>query len=368
MLNWFVLIGSLGLGVIAGLATRRSLVAKGPGAALGVGALVGIGGAGVMMLAVVATVGFDVFALIHVAYGLLTIGVPVAAAIVASRWKQAGIWVRAAICLGLVLAPIGGYATHIEPFWLRIDHHSLAVGAPVGDGIRIAVLSDLQTTEIGDYENRAIEALIGEEPDIVLIPGDFWQFPAAEFDSRAPQFAGVMQQIGAVVPHVFAVNGNTDKVEGLEKITEGTGVVVLDNEFVEITIDGARVRILGISFDRDEAGLPGVIDGFLGDGGEPMLRIVLAHRPDEVDRFSAADPVDVIVAGHTHGGQVAIPFFGPLVTLSSVPRSVGAGGLHEIGGHAIYVSTGVGRERLTAPQVRFGVRPSIGVLDLVSNP
>ena len=92
----------------------------------------------------------------------------------------------------------------------------------------------------------------------------------------------------------------------------------------------------------------------------------MAHHPDEMYTFTGDDEVDLFVAGHTHGGQIAIPFFGPLVTMSTVPRSVAAGGLHDVDGLNVYVSTGVGRERGYAPQVRFGVRPSIGVLDFVS--
>lgn len=170
------------------------------------------------------------------------------------------------------------------------------------------------------------------------------------------------------VPHVFIVEGNTDHVAGLKRITTGTHAVVLDNEVVDVTVDASPIRILGLGFHSDAARSSSAHDEFLkpvdGVGSEP-IRIVLAHRPDRIAEFSDKDPIDLYVAGHTHGGQVAIPFFGPLITLTSVPRSVAAGGLHKIDGHPIYVSTGVGRERGLAPQVRLGVRPSIRVLDLV---
>ena len=91
---------------------------------------------------------------------------------------------------------------------------------------------------------------------------------------------------------------------------------------------------------------------------------LLGHQPDEIFRVRET-PVDLVVAGHTHGGQISIPFFGPPLTLSSVPRSVGAGGLHDFVGSPIYVSTGVGRERHNAPQMRFGARPSIGIIDII---
>ncbi len=74
--------------------------------------------------------------------------------------------------------------------------------------------------------------------------------------------------------------------------------------------------------------------------------------------------IDLIASGHTHGGQVAIPGFGPLVRSSPVSRAVAAGGLHTVAGNAIYVTTGVGVVRNQAPQVRLGTHPSIGLVTL----
>jgi predicted MPP superfamily phosphohydrolase len=94
------------------------------------------------------------------------------------------------------------------------------------------------------------------------------------------------------------------------------------------------------------------------------IRILVAHRPDAVLDLAPDSRVDLTVAGHTHGGQIVLPGFGPLVTFSGVPRHVGAGGLHEIDGNPIYVGTGVGLERGQAPQVRLFCRPSIGIVEL----
>jgi predicted MPP superfamily phosphohydrolase len=76
-------------------------------------------------------------------------------------------------------------------------------------------------------------------------------------------------------------------------------------------------------------------------------------------------PVDValVLAGHTHGGQVVIPLFGPPVTASRLPRAY-AGGLHDFRGIPLHVSRGVGMERGFAPPVRFLCPPEICVLEL----
>jgi hypothetical protein len=73
--------------------------------------------------------------------------------------------------------------------------------------------------------------------------------------------------------------------------------------------------------------------------------------------------VDLARAGHTHGGQVALPFFGPPITLSRLPRRY-AGGLNDYQGIPLHVSRGVGMERGTAPQIRFLVPPEVCVVDV----
>ncbi len=71
-----------------------------------------------------------------------------------------------------------------------------------------------------------------------------------------------------------------------------------------------------------------------------------------------------MVAGHTHGGQVQLPIVGPLTIASRVPRSVGAGGLHDLRGRTIYVSRGVGVERGQAPRLRLGAPPEVAIVTL----
>jgi predicted MPP superfamily phosphohydrolase len=90
-------------------------------------------------------------------------------------------------------------------------------------------------------------------------------------------------------------------------------------------------------------------------------RIVISHAPDFVD--SLPSPVELVLAGHTHGGQVVLPFFGPLRTGTRLPRRY-AGDLHDFAGTPLHVSRGVGMERDFAPQVRFFCPPEICVLDV----
>ena len=411
ILNYYCIAAAVLVGGVAGLGAVRWLRA-GLGGARVVGRAAGVGFAGTVVLGAGALfiTGVDGFTLIHVAYVVGTVGVPLAGGIVLVGARPRPWGVTAVCVVALAAIPVGVYATYVEPFWLRAETVSLVVdglngvdGVDAPDGvdeaIRIGVLADLQTTAVGDYERDAVERLLGFEPDIVLLPGDLYQFDAELFDERAPAFTELIRRIVGEVPLVYLVSGNTDTVAGLRRITEGTGARVLDNEIDVFELKGVPVWVGGTTLFGDDAtarrmarrlagggqgltgdgvGLAGGGDGDGdGDGGSAGVRtglgvrsgsgvrILIGHKPDAIELVRQT-PVDLVVSGHTHGGQVSLPLFGPPLTLTGVPRHVAAGGLHELHGTPIYVSTGVGRERGNAPQLRLGVRPSIGIIDLVA--
>lgn len=306
------------------------------------------------------------FGPMHVAYLILVVGIPLASVMGLAFGGFDSRRPKALLSVGLLLVPLGLYATHIEPFWLRTEHVELVSDSIAIEPVRVVVLSDLQTPEIGEYEREAIAEVVASKPDVVLIAGDYWLKNSS--DTVTADLSDLLRQLVAVTPHVFVVDGDTDTIAGLQLVTAGTGAILLDNELTEFTVRGTLVRVLGITLDGDESKLVAPFKQFLAPSASneaDPLRLVVAHRPDAIFRFGAADHFDLLVAGHTHGGQFALPFFGPPVTLSKVPHSVGAGGLHVLDGHNIYVSTGIGRERGRAPQMRFGVRPSFGIIDIV---
>jgi predicted MPP superfamily phosphohydrolase len=99
--------------------------------------------------------------------------------------------------------------------------------------------------------------------------------------------------------------------------------------------------------------------------GSGDVRILLGHRPDAVLDLRERTRVDLVVAGHTHGGQVVVPGFGPPITKSGVPRDVAAGGLHELSGRRVYVSRGIGVEHGShAPHLRINCPPELTLLRL----
>ena len=95
------------------------------------------------------------------------------------------------------------------------------------------------------------------------------------------------------------------------------------------------------------------VDGF---------HVVFGHGPDFA--LGAVD-ADLLVAGHTHGGQVRLPIIGPLLTYSTIPRAWAAGVTALSGGRTLVVSRGVGMERAHAPRLRFRCKPEIVIIDVL---
>ena len=225
-------------------------------------------------------------------------------------------------------------------------------------------MADLQTTQIGEHEWNAVERLNREEPDLVVLPGDFIQ---GDEETSVAANADLQRLLAALaVPGgVFLVAGDADSPERLARIVDGTDLVGLDNEITSTIVRGQRVWIGGLENDYRSSEAEATMRALTASGDDADLRVLVSHRPDAALLSGDGTRIDLVVAGHTHGGQVALPFFGPPVILSDVPRQVAAGGLHTLdGGQAVYVGTGVGLERWTAPQVRFLVRPSVGLIEL----
>lgn len=317
-----------------------------------------------------ATGPLDLFGVAHLLYLVGVVAVPLTAIglLVAGLRRRP---VRRALAVAgvllLLLAPLGVWSTHVAPFRLREDRASLELrpGRALDRPLRIGVMSDLQNTGITSYERSAVDRLMAQEPDVILLAGDFLQGDAAQFRAALPGYRSLLRSLDAP-GGVFAVGGDVDG-SGFEALFEGTGVVLLQDEVTATEVAGQRVVIGGVRLGYDDPAAQPVYEELQAQTGtDPVL--LLAHRPDAVSMLEPGSRVDLTVAGHTHGGQIALPFLGPLVTMSDLPRSVGAGGLHEVDGNAVYVSTGVGMERANAPQIRFLTRPSYGIVEVSSRP
>jgi predicted MPP superfamily phosphohydrolase len=264
----------------------------------------------------------------------------------------------AAILAGVTavsLVAIGVDAFFIEPQWLEVTHYEIR-SDKIGKPLRIAVLADIQTDDVGEYERDVLRRAMEEKPDLILFPGDYLQTQSvAAWREQCDKLREIIRESHLNAPlGMFAVAGNVD-YRDWPQILDGTGVVVINETR---SVDVERLRITGLS-EPDSGDSHGADELASPEGA---FHICVGHRPD----FALGSPnADLLIAGHTHGGQVQLPLVGPLLTLSRVRRSW-ASGLNEIRpGQHLFVSRGIGMERGEAPRLRFLCRPELAIIDVV---
>jgi predicted MPP superfamily phosphohydrolase len=308
----------------------------------------------------------DGFGRAHLLYLWGVLGLPFigAAALLLGRASSTRAGRVAAVVL-LLPGALGFYATHVEPRWLRTDHATVRVAAArTGSGdVRVAVLADLQTNHVEAYEHRVISRLLALHADVILVAGDLFHGTPTELRRWLERMRTELGRLHAP-SGVFFVRGDADPSDYADLLLAGTGITILDDADASITVGDRRIRIGGNRLNFTLGGAVVMRRALQTELADGAIVLLLSHRPDVVSELPRDSRVDLVVAGHTHGGQIVVPFVGPLVTLSSLPRSVARGGLHTIAGNRIFVSPGAGMERGRAPQVRFLDRPSVALLTL----
>lgn len=254
--------------------------------------------------------------------------------------------------LGISAASIGAWATMVEPFRLEVSH----VAVPSVDGtVRIALLADLQTDAAGAAEQRALDAVRASAPDLIVFAGDYVQVQEnAAYIEQAAALAGMIRSLDAPLG-LWAVRGDVD-ADHWELVFAGSGAhVITASETFSLTLPGGRPFSLTALTPHDSRAPHPPIPQRVG------LHVVFGHAPDYA---LANPPADILLAGHTHGGQIRVPGFGPLLTMSAVPRAWAAGVTAMPSGATLVVSRGIGMERLDAPRVRLFCRPEVVIIDI----
>ena len=268
--------------------------------------------------------------------------------------------------LALVVAAIAcGAWSLIEPHLLVVNRSTLTVPRwPAQlDGITIAALSDLHVgspgMRLGDVD-VVVARTNALDADVVVLLGDYvpgTHATADDVEQLARALGGLHARHG-----VFAVLGNHDQWTdgpGIAAALARHGVRVLTNEAVLVTTARGAVYLGGIDDALTGHADPARVLARV-PAGAPLVG--LAHEPDV---FADLSPrFALLLAGHTHGGQVRLPFLGRLVVPSAFGQRYAAGWVEE-GGRGLFVTTGLGTSILP---VRFAVPPEIAALTLVAPP
>lgn len=270
-------------------------------------------------------------------------------------WQGRWPWLCIAL-MGLSLLFI--YARFIEPQMLIVRYESLMFSdTREGDSeIKVALFADnhLGSYKSREFMQRLVDKVRYEQPDIVLIPGDFI------FAISREQLSEYFQPLKDLNMPVFATTGNHDyesagyiELEEVRQVLRDNGVEVLDDLKTEIEIKGKKLKIYGLRDLWEKT----VDNDLLADiSGEDNV-IVIAHNPDTA-HYMENLRADLLVSGHTHGGQIRIPWLYPLM----IPSEFGYDrGWYEFEGMKMYVTSGAGEVGLP---MRLGVPPEIVIIKL----
>jgi predicted MPP superfamily phosphohydrolase len=267
----------------------------------------------------------------------------------------------------LALAALGvvcfAYGYFVEPYWPQVTH--VRVESPKLRGaqrpVRVVHISDLHCDPEPRLEERLPELIKAERPDLIVFTGDSLNSPEG-----LPVLRKLLPRLSSIAP-TYAVRGNWDTAFWRrEELFGGTGVVELKKEAARLDVAGTTIWIAGAPFASLAEPPDGEVSGIrntLKDVPPEAFTLFLYHTPDLILEAAETGRVDLYCAGHTHGGQVALPLYGALVTLSKFGKRFESG-LHREGPTWLYVTRGLGMEGGPAPRVRFFARPEVTVIEL----
>ena len=247
------------------------------------------------------------------------------------------------------------YGSFIENRLLVNRYYQATVGS--GDSVmRLAVVADMHLGlhKGQGWAEKVVSRVNAIQPDLVLLVGDFVSVDAG-LEDLAP-FGELKSRYGS-----YAVLGNWDYRVGavdVRKRVESYGVEVLTNESVVVGEEGREIHLVGL--DDFIYGEPDW-DTALADVPTEATTIVLGHEPDFV-RAAEVNGIDLVISGHTHGGQIRLPLLGALPPLPiGLPQDFDRG-LFAFGQTKLFITPGVGE---SGSRARFLQPPEISILDIV---
>jgi uncharacterized protein len=257
-------------------------------------------------------------------------------------------------CFLHVVASIGllllAYAHFIEPYWIDINSVTLRSSKLHGISLRIVQISDLHSDAVVLNEDRLAGIINPLKPDIIVFAGD-----SLNSLEGLGNFKRGLSSLKASVGK-FAVKGNVDQWHWRRiDLFGGTGFEELGSRNELLQKNGESFYISGLDFGQSYK-----TAGLLRNRRPELFAMFLYHTPALAEKVRG---VDLYLCGHTHGGQVRLPFYGAIITFSKFGKKYEAG-RYDINGMTLYVNRGLGLDGGLFPRVRFLCRPEITVIDV----
>ncbi len=265
------------------------------------------------------------------------------------------------------------YARNIEPTWFDITHQQFSLPrlSKAFHGYRMVQISDIHADDtfmVAGRVAKLVETINTLGADVIVITGDFVTSYRSDLKATLAHLSNLRARDG-----VFGVLGNHDHPAGVEWVRtclQAGHVQELNNKTYTLRRGSDMLHFVGLDdLWPTNYGVPPSIWTHL-----PLLNqlttslpdegaaILLVHEPDFADVAAYNQRIDLQLSGHSHGGQVRIPFHGPLI-LPPLSRKYPIG-LYSISNMRLYTNRGLG---MLPPQFRFGCRPEIAVMDLFNS-
>jgi predicted MPP superfamily phosphohydrolase len=252
------------------------------------------------------------------------------------------------------------YGTLVEPFRLQVRHVELpsAKLSNPGTPLRIVHLSDLHVERLTRREQDLPALVAGLKPDLIVLTGDYLNTSFRRDPRALSDLRTLLLQLHAP-GGIVAIWGTpqVDFPDVLRPVLAGVGIVLLEDEAREVVVRDHRLWLIGLATYRDLK-LGGARLRELSACAPPGAYTILLHHTPDLMPQAAALGVDLVLAGHTHGGQWRLPWFGALHTSSRFWKRYESGH-HQEGTTHLYVSRGLGMEGYGVPRARFFCPPEV---------
>jgi predicted MPP superfamily phosphohydrolase len=277
------------------------------------------------------------------------------------RWKRLRI---ALVAILLLIVCVVGWTFFIGPNRLVIREETLAIERwpRALSNLKIAVLSDIHAggSFIDERKLRQIVERTNQlQPDLIVICGDYISGGRSHHEMDPEKFAPLLKDFRAPLG-VYSVLGNHDwwfDGERVRRALEANGIKVLENEVATVETRGTSFWLVGLA---DLWTRPQRVETTIANVPAGVPLIAITHNPDIFPQLPQG--VSLLLAGHTHGGQVRLPLIGTIVSVSRFGERYVSGHIVENGRH-LFVTTGIGT---SIYPVRFGVPPEIVLLTIIS--
>lgn len=227
--------------------------------------------------------------------------------------------------------------------------------------IRLAVLTDYHGCHYGKDAAALVQAVEELQPDAILLVGDIFDDGLPWDDSEA-----LVRSLARYWP-CYYVTGNHEywskRVDEICRIITDAGVTILNQDCAVLVANGQRINLCGVPDPCAGVDTATALTRAAANIEQDAYTVLLAHRPELIDKYAAAGAFDLVVSGHAHGGQIRIPglvngLFAP--NQGWFPKY--AGGLYDVDGTTMIVSRGLARESTLFPRI-FN-RPELVLIEL----